>query len=270
LRESLSAQRLFLPAFLLCHGCEYRQHSGGKGAELLNKEKSIKQAALKAGVDEKTARKYRDLGKLPSQCKCEHIWKTRPDPFEEFWDGVEEKLKNNHGLQAKTLFDDLQRRYPGKFEHGQLRTLQRKIKRWRALDGPAREVFFPQIHKPGELCASDFTHMSKLGITINGQSFEHMIYHFILTYSNWETGTICFSESYESLSEGLQNALFELGGIPEIHRTDNLSSAVKNLSNPKEFTQRYRGLLSYYGLEGQKISPNKPNENGDRAITQAF
>ena len=135
--------------------------------------------------------------------------------------------------------------------------MQRKIKRWRALEGPSKEVYFPQKHRPGELCASDFTHMNKLEITINGIKFNHMIYHFVLTYSNWETGTISFSESFESLSEGLQNALWELGGVPSKHRTDRLSSAVHKVSSPEEFTQRYKGLLNHYKLMGQKIQAGK-------------
>jgi hypothetical protein len=117
---------------------------------------------------------------------------------------VKEKLEINPGLEAKTLFEDLQRRYPGQFADGQLRTLQRRVKVWRALEGPPKEVFFAQVHKPGELCQSDFTHMNSLGVTIQGQPFDHLIYHFVLSYSNWETGTICFSESLESLSEGLR------------------------------------------------------------------
>ncbi len=119
---------------------------------------------------------------------------------------------------------------------GQLRTLQRRIKVWRATEGPPKEVFFPQQHYPGQLCASDFTNMNELGITIGGQAFEHLVYHFVLTYSNWETGSICFSESYESLSEGFQNALWELGGVPQRHRTDRLSAAVHKECNPEEFT----------------------------------
>jgi hypothetical protein len=136
-------------------------------------------------------------------------------------------LQVNPRLQAKTLFADLQRRFPGHFADGQLRTLQRRLKRWRAENGPAREVFFAQGHHPGRLAASDFTHCTDLGVTINGSPFVHMIYHFVLTYSNWETGTLCFSESYESLSEGLQNALWELGGVPQLHRTDRLTAAVQ-------------------------------------------
>ena len=126
-----------------------------------------------------------------------------------------------------------------------------------------REVFFAQQHPPGRLGASDFTHMEELGVTIQGQSFPHLIYHFVLTYSNWETGTVCFSESFESLSEGLQNALWELGKVPHRHRTDRLSTAVNNMIDPVEFTDRYKGLMRYYGLESEKTQAGHGNENGD-------
>jgi len=231
--------------------------------ELLGKGKSLVASAAKADMDEKTARKYRELGKLPREIKVEHTWRTREDPFSEEWEEVKGKLEINPGLEAKTLFEDLQRRYPGRFADGQLRTLQRRVKIWRALEGPPREVFFPQVHKPGELCQSDFTHMKALGVSIHGQPFDHLLYHFVLTYSNWETGTICFSESFESLSEGLQNGLWELGGVPQRHRTDRLSAAVQKPDNPEEFTQRYRALLNHYGLKGHKTQPESPHENGD-------
>src|SRR4030043_769323 len=224
---------------------------------------SLASAAAKADMDEKTARKYRSLGKLPHEVRFDHFWRTREDSFNDFWAEVEENLEINQGWRTKTLFEDLQRRYPGRLGEGQLRTLQRRVKIWRALQGPPREVFFPQVHKPGELCESDFTSMNSLGVTIERQPFEHLLYHFVLTYSNWETGTICFSESFESLSEGLQNALWELGGVPELHRTDQLSAAVQKPDNPEEFTQRYRGLLDHYGLLGRKTQAESPNENGD-------
>ena len=123
------------------------------------------------------------------------------------WEEALGFLKTNDGLEAKTIFDHLQRTYPGRFSDGQLRTFQRKVKQWRALEGRGHEVFFAQSHRPGKLCQSDFTFMNSLGITIGGQPFDHLIYHFVLTYSNWETGSICFSESLESLLEGFQNAL---------------------------------------------------------------
>jgi len=228
--------------------------------KLIETEKTLATAAAKAGMDEKTARKYRRLGKLPSEVKVEYSWRTREDPFAEVWQEVKEKLEINPGLEAKTLFEDLQRRYPGRFADGQLRTLQRRVKAWRALEGPPKEVFFPQVHKPGQLCQSDFTHMNSVGVTIQRQPFDHLIYHFVLTYSNWETGTICFSESFESLSEGLQNALWELGGVPRKHRTDRLTAAVQKPDRPEEFTRRYSALLKHYGLEGDKTQSASPND----------
>lgn len=231
--------------------------------KLMQKEITCSIAAAKVGMDEKTARKYVRAGKLPSELMTAHVWRTRPDPFEEHWEGVREKLVANPGLEAKTLFEDLQRRFPGTFADGQLRTLQRRMKRWRAVEGPSKEVFFPQLHRPGELAQSDYTHMGKLGITINRQPFDHLIYHFVLTYSNWETGSICYSESFESLSEGLQAALWELGGVPQAHQTDRLTAAVHNALHQEEFTQRYQALLRHYGLTGRKTQAASPNENGD-------
>lgn len=247
--------------------------------KLTQTEETLALAAAKAGMDEKTARKYRGTGRLPSQQRVEHTWRTRPDPFADVWHEVEEKLDDNAGFEAKTLFEDLQRRYPGRFQDGQLRTLQRRVKIWRALEGPAKEIYFPQIHQPGELGASDFTDMTSLGVTIQGQLFEHLIYHFALTYSNWETATICFAESFESLSHGLQNALWELGGVPKAHKTDCLSAAVHPLDHPQDFTDRYEALMRHYGLEARKTNPASPHENGDieqrhhrfrRAVDQAL
>jgi transposase len=246
---------------------------------LMNSEKTKATAAAKAGMDEKTARKYVKLGKMPSEIKKIHDWRTREDPFEPDWDQIKELLDANTGLEAKTIFEYLQREMPGKYQDGQLRTLQRRLKYWRATEGPAKEVFFPQIHRPGELSQSDFTHMTALGITIRNELFEHMIYHFVLTYSDWETATICFSESFESLSRGYQNAVWELGGVTKKHRTDRMSAAVNKECNPEKFTRRYNSLLRHYGVEPERTNPARANENGDveqrhyrlkKAVSQAL
>lgn len=242
-------------------------------------EKTQELAAAKAGMDVKTARKYLASGKLPSEEKPDRAWRTRADPFAEVWPEIEKQIQDEPGLEAKTIFAALQRNHPGKFADGQLRTLQRHLKRWRATAGPGREVFFAQQHVPGRLGQSDFTNMNELAITIGGQTFPHLLYHFVLAYSNWEAATVCFSESFESLSEGLQNALWELGGTPLEHRTDRLSTAVNNMSDDKEFTSRYQALLRHYRMNGQKIQAGKANENGDveqrhhrlkRALDQAL
>jgi hypothetical protein len=233
--------------------------------KFLAEGKTLEVSAARSGMDEKTARKYRDLEKLPSEIRTDRVrgWRTREDPFEETWSLVKPFLEMNNGLEAKTLFEYLQRQYAGRYSDGQLRTFQRRVKNWRALEGPAREVYFPQKHEPGRLSQSDFTHMSDLGVTLNGVLFEHMVYHFVLTYSNWETCSICFSESFESLSEGLQHSLWQLGGVPQEHQTDRLTAAANKPENPEKFTRRYQGLLDHYNLTGRRINPASPNENGD-------
>ena len=161
--------------------------------QLLGEGHPLYLAALKVGMDAKTARKYRHAERLPSESFPQKTWRTREDPFQDVWPDLRDRLDLNPGLQAKTLFEDLQRRFPGRFQDGQLRTLQRKIKAWKAVEGPPKEVFFAQVHEPGRLCASDFTVMNDLGVSIQGQCFNHMVYHFVLTYSNWQSATICFS-----------------------------------------------------------------------------
>jgi hypothetical protein len=247
--------------------------------KLSNTEETQAIAAAKAGMDVKTARKYLRARRLPSEMKAERHWRTRHDGFAEVWPEIQEQLRTNPGLEAKTIFAALQRQYPERFADGQLRTLQRRVKQWRATEGPGHEVYFVQEHRPGELCESDFTHLTELAVTIGGQPFPHMLYHFVLTYSNWETGTICASESLASLSEGLQNALWELGGIPRLHRTDRMTAAVNNLTEKADFQKNYQALLRHYGMEGRKIQTGQPNENGDveqrhyrlkRALEQAL
>jgi len=243
------------------------------------KKETLTQAADKSGMSEKTARKYLKANKLPSELKNPHTWKTHEDAFEEVWPHIKELLELNAGLEATTVLPHLQTKYPCKFQETQLRTLQRRIKNWRVTEGPEQEVMFEQIHYPGDLAQTDFTHMDDLGITILGEHFKHMVFHFVLTYSNWENVKICSSESFESLSEGVQDSVWKLGGSPKSHQTDQLTAAVSQLDNKGEFTERYEALLRHYGMEGKKIQVGKPNENGDieqrhhrfkRAVKQAL
>lgn len=114
-------------------------------------------------------------------------------------------------------------------------------------------MIFAQSYQPGEQCQSDFTHCKEFEVTIQRQAFPHLLYHFVLAYSNWEHATICFSECFEGLLSGLQNALWELGTVPQEHRTDILSTAVNNLKDPEEFTERYQALLNHYGLLSERV-----------------
>jgi hypothetical protein len=142
---------------------------------LIKKGLPLSTAAVKAGMSEPTARKYRRAGKLPGELKASHSWRTRPDPFAEVWSEVEALLEREGGLEAKTVFEELGRRYPGRFRSGQLRTLQRRFRGWRALRGPEREVYFEQAHRPGEQCQSDFTDMGALSVRIAGEPFAHLL-----------------------------------------------------------------------------------------------
>ena len=229
----------------------------------LAKGKPLAAAARMASMDNKTARSYRDDGRLPSQRKSPRNYRTRVDPFAEVWDEIEQMLQAEPRLKAKTLFDDLQRRYPGRFEDSARRTFERRVANWRAMDGPDKTVFFPQDHHPGKFAASDFTVCNSLGVKIAGQTFKHTLFHCVLTYSNFESVSLCFSESFEALSEGIQNAFWKFGGVPAQHRTDSLSAAVRNHSDRKTMTTRYAALMDHYGCVAQKTNARCANENGD-------
>jgi hypothetical protein len=156
-----------------------RQVSDAQVKELrrnLHQGASLQLAAMKADMDRKTARKYRDLGRLPSEARPAHPWRTRTDPLAEVWPRLEELLGREPTLQAKTLLDWLAREQPAKDWQRHRRTLERRVRQWKAQHGPAKEVFFSQVHEPGRLCSSDFTHLDSLGVTIQGQPFPHLLY----------------------------------------------------------------------------------------------
>ena len=223
------------------------------------------QAAARAGMSERTARKYEQAGALPSQLKQPRTHRTRPDPFADDWAWIVGQLERDAALQAKTLFDLLCARHPGQYQAGQLRTLQRHIQQWRALQGPAQEVYFEQVHTPGRLAQSDFTHMSGLGVTLGGLPFPHLVYHLVLTYSNVEAISVCFAESFEALAEGLERCLWQLGGVPAQHRTDQLTAAVHHLdaAGRHDFTVRYQALMAHYGLQPTTNTAGEAHQNGD-------
>ena len=229
----------------------------------LSQGASLRFAAMKAGMDRKTARKYRDGGTPPSGAQSPHTWRTRPDPLADVWPEVEALLQGEPRLQAKTLLEWLQQRYPDRAWARSRRTLERRVRQWRAQHGASKEVFFAQVHEPGRLAASDFTHMDDLGVTLGGQPFPHLLYHFVLTYSNWEYVAVCSSESFASLSEGLQGAWWELGGAAQRHRTDRMTLAVHQEGNAERYTARYRALLAHYGVTAEATNPASGHENGD-------
>jgi transposase len=245
----------------------------------LHEGQTLERAALKSGMSETTARRYRD-GAPAKGSREPRTYRTRPDPFEAVWPEVEKMLETAPGLESKTIFGLLLERPENTFTEGQLRTLQRKIRQWRAAHGPYKEVMFPQQHRPGESGQSDFTSMNDLEITIGGETFDHLVYHFVLPYSQWETGMICFSESFETLIAGFQGAVAELGRVPHRHRTDNLSAATHDLRDGRRaFNERYLGAMAHYGVEADRNTPGRAHENGSveqahyrfkRAVEQAL
>jgi hypothetical protein len=229
------------------------------------KGRTQEQAAARVGMGIRTLRKYEHLNKLPSQLKAPRDYRTRPNPFEEDWLWVTAEIKRDPALQATTLFGLLGEQHPGRYQTGQLRTLQRQIAVWKAQHGPEKEVFFPQVHEPGRVAQSDFTHMSDLDVTLGGVLFQHLVFHLVLTYSNVEAVCICLSESFESLAEGLEACLWQIGGVPREHRTDHLSAAIRPLDQKgrEQATARYQALLAHYGLEASVNNAGEAHENGD-------
>src|SRR5471032_1166295 len=220
-------------------------------------------AAAKSGMSERTARRIEHNGKLPSQTPRRY-WRSRPDPFADVWESeVVPLLRGVPKLKAITLLRKLQEDHPERFPDSMRRTLERHISQWRALEGPGKEVFFPQTYQPGVRGLSDFTHMEKLGVTIAGVAFGHMLYHFVLAFSRWEYASVVDTgESFQALAAGLQNALWQAGGCPSEHRSDSLSAAFKNLQEKDDFTVRYAALLGHYGMEGTRNNRGLGHEYG--------
>jgi len=241
--------------------------------EEMSKHGKIGRASMMAGMDRKTGGKYVRLGKLPSQVEAPRTWQTRKDPFEEDWPVVRQMLEDAPGLEAKSLFEWLMKERPGKYEPGQVRTFQRRVKQWRAMEGPDKEVFFDQEHRPGEAMQTDFTSGNKLQITINGEPFDHLLCHPVLPYSNWEWVTVCRSESFIALRRGVQEATFRLGRVPAYHQTDNLSAATHNIhgGERRPFNEEYKRFIEYLGMEPRTIAVGKANQNGDvESLNGAF
>ena len=227
------------------------------------KHHSQELAAAKAGISVRSARRIERDARLPSQ-KLRRYWRSRPDPFAEVWDTEVVPLLNSAPrLQAITILRKLQDEHPGQYPDSTRRTLERRLRHWRAMAGPAKEVFFPQQHEPGARGLSDFTDMAELGVTIAGVLFDHRLYHFVLAFSGWEYANVVEGgESFEALCAGLQNALWQAGGCPREHRTDSLSAAFKNLHDEADFTVRYAALLAHYGMGGTRNNRGQGHENG--------
>ena len=223
-------------------------------------------AAAMAGMSERSARKWQ-CGPLPSETKQERRWRTRPDPFDGVWE--EEILPLLQGeaagrLRATTIIEWLEEKSPGRFSASQLRTLQRRLQDWRALNGPDQEVYFPQEHPPGREAQLDFTHCNSLGVTIGGRRYRHLLFQLVLSHSGWRYAEVVAGETFVALKQGLQNALWELGGAPQVIRSDNSSALTHEIkrSRGRALNDNYAEILEHYGLEATLINSGESHENG--------
>ena len=236
---------------------------------LLREGSSVAEISRRLRMSEKTVRKYRDGDQLPIQIeRPRRTYRTRQDPLAEYWGEIEVLLESDRRLKPYAILEWLKQKYnPLEGEpvitDSLRRTLERRIGRWKLGRGIEQEVKFPQVHHPGDVLAFDFVVLNELKITIDNRPLEHMMFHSVFTYSNWEHVHLCHSESFEALSTGLQDTLYRAGGSPRRIRSDSLSAAINNLSSDKEFAASYGALLRYYGVQGHRINVRKPHENGD-------
>lgn len=222
-------------------------------------------SAMKAGMTRKTAGKYLSQDNVLEQRQVPHTWRTREDPLKEIWPKALEMLRDAPELEAKALFEHLMPEGSGRIEEKHLRTFQRRVKSWRLAQGPDKEVFFTQDHKPGEVLAVDWTDMGCLGITIQGKAFAHKLFHAVLPYSNWEWAVRAHSESTLSMRGGLKAALCRLGRVPRQLLTDHSSTATHQLhrgGSSRVFNEEYLGICAHYGITPRTINVGRPQENG--------
>lgn len=228
--------------------------------------KTQEAAAAAAGMSVRTARSW-EQGLLPSGTKQPRSWRTRLDPFAEIWEREVVPLlaqDEDSVLEATTVLDVLAAERPQRYTASQLRTLQRRMRDWRALHGPPKEVFFEQTQVPGREAAVDFTHATELGVTIAGQLLRHLLFQFVLCASGWRWVMLAFGETFEALVAGVQGALWALGGVPAVLRSDNLSAATHELkrSGGRALTVRFKAVLDHYGMTSSRIQPGAAHENG--------
>lgn len=225
---------------------------------------TVFQASAKAGFSPATGYRIAADPRLPSGAKAART-RRRPDPLEHIFDAeVVPLLEAAPGLRAVAIYEEMRRRHP-ELPAGIRRTLERRIRSWRALYGPEREVIFRQVHEPGRQGLSDFTDMAELDVSIAGAVLDHRLYHFRLVWSGFEHAHVILGgESYVALAEGLQNALWAAGGAPLEHRSDSLSAAFRNLTAEaaSDLTQRYDALCMHYGMTPTRNNRGVAHENG--------
>jgi hypothetical protein len=227
------------------------------------KGQSQQTSSAKAGISRRTASRIDNGTHRPKRGRPRD-WKTRQDPLDGHWEAeLLPMLEREPRLAPITLFEALQERYPGEYDD-KLRTVERRVKDWKAQHGKPKEVMFKIQHSPGVMGLSDFTHLKGVTVTVKGQPFQHILYHYRLAFSGWQyVQVIQGGESFVGLSQGLQNALFACGGVPQQHRTDSLSAAYRNTGgrNP-QLTRMYAAICDHYRMQPTRNNPGVAHENG--------
>ena len=229
-----------------------------------NDNKKQEDAAKAAKI---SVRSGRDIEKGRRKPRKARTHSTRKDPFEGVWESVCIPLLEKGIRQSTIILKELQRLFPREYPKAILRTLQRRIKKWKALKGKGKEVIFRQVHIAGRLGLADFTHPNdKMQVTIQGKPLTYILFHFRLAYSGYSyirpfEGS---GESFTKFGQGLNEALEYAGGVPQELRTDSLSAAFKNLSKQakEDLTRRFKALAEHVGLEPSRINRGKSHENG--------
>ena len=222
-------------------------------------------SSVKAGFSERSGRNLDKRRGVALSTRNKKIGKRKNDPLEAWQDILLPLLEQTPNLTPRTLLEYLQDNYPGQYADKTLRTMQRRVSKWKAMYGTEKEVIFRQVHTPGRQGLSDFTSLKGIEITIAGKPLSHILYHFRLAYSNWSfMRVIEGGESFTALSQGLQDALWRLGGVPEEHRTDSLSAAFKNMSEDEyvDITKSYKEVCAHYSIEATRNNRGKGHENG--------
>ncbi len=226
--------------------------------------RTITKASDVAGIHRNTGSKYLKAGETPSNLKKPRKAPTQPAAIrEEHWLEIKSILEESPELEATAALEYLQENYEGFYSGKELRSLQRRMKEWRIFNGKIKAVMFLQTYRPGERSQSDFVNMNYLKVTIRGQQYDHLLFHFMLPYSGWEYAMpFEGGESFSNLRLGYENALWQLGGVTTEHRTDNLTAAITVTKTGKFFTENWKRVMQHYKVEPTVNNAGKSNENG--------
>lgn len=185
-----------------------------------------------------------------------------PDALFGYWETVGVPLlEANPGLRAVSVLKEMQRLYP-EITDKKLRTVQRRAREWRDDRKSRRSACFPREHPPGREAQVDFTRMA--GITVAGRAHCHILFQYRLVASGWvHLEVVEGGESFRALATGIDNAIWQSGGVPEAVCTDNLSAAYRNRQRGAgDETFLFADLCSHYGMAPRRTNPASPNENG--------